>query len=222
MTMAEEQISAKEFHDSPGTEGWHILYGGAHALYPTASFAAAVEFARAVADTAAEFGREPDLDVRAECVAVRTASDFRGRITTVDAALAARISALAAERGLEADDDRTQTVGIAVAQADGVDSRAFWLAALGYVYSSDAEVVAVDPLRRGPRIWFDEIAAPGRGRTHIDLAIANGAAQGRVDAALAAGGRLAIDSEIPYWWGLASPDNHSVDIAAWNDVNEEA
>jgi 4a-hydroxytetrahydrobiopterin dehydratase len=39
-----------------------------------------------------------------------------------------------------------------------------------------------------------------------------------VDAALAAGGRLADDSHAPAGWSLASPDNHGVDIASWTDT----
>ncbi len=45
-------------------------------------------------------------------------------------------------------------------------------------------------------------------------------AEGRVAAALAAGGRLADDSHVPNWWTLASPDNHGVDIAAWPDFED--
>ena len=34
-----ESISAKQFHDEQGTAGWHVLYGGAQTVFPTASFA---------------------------------------------------------------------------------------------------------------------------------------------------------------------------------------
>ena len=79
---------------------------------------------------------------------------------------------------------------------------------------------AVDPLRRGPQLAFNPITGdtPSRGRTHFDVFVPADQAQARVDAALAAGGRLADDSHAPAWWSLASPDNHGVDIAAWTDT----
>jgi 4a-hydroxytetrahydrobiopterin dehydratase len=45
-------------------------------------------------------------------------------------------------------------------------------------------------------------------------------ARARVDAALAAGGRLVDDSHAPAWWSLASPENHGVDIASWTDTSD--
>ena len=61
---------------------------------------------------------------------------------------------------------------------------------------------------------------PGRGRIHIDVSVPADQAEGRVAAALAAGGRLADDSHAPNWWTLASPENHGVDIAAWPDFED--
>jgi len=45
-------------------------------------------------------------------------------------------------------------------------------------------------------------------------------AEARVAAAVAAGGRLVDQSHAPYWWTLASPDNHGVDVAAWPDFED--
>lgn len=215
--MAGEPISARRFHDEPGTEGWHVLYGGAQTVFPTGSFAAGAEFAGRIAAAAAELGREPDIDLRPDCVAVCTAADARGRLDLLDAEVARRVSAIGRELGLAPDPGRLQTVQIAVAQADGVDTSTFWLAALGYERVDD---VVADPLRHGPRLWFDEIDRPGRGRTHIDVAVPNDRARARVDAVLAAGGRIASDAHAPDWWTLASPDNHGIDVAAWGDVHD--
>ncbi|MCU1420462.1 MAG: 4a-hydroxytetrahydrobiopterin dehydratase [Microbacteriaceae bacterium] len=214
-----EYISAKQFHDAPGTEGWHVLYGGAQTVFPTGSFALGVEFVRRIAEQTDDVGREPDIDLRPEAVVVRTAATPTGRLDAADADLARRVSAIALELGVEPDPSRLCTMQIAVAEADGVSTRDFWVAALGY--ESVGSFVA-DPLRRGPRLWFDEIREPGRGRTHIDVAVPNGRAEVQVAAVIAAGGRLANDSHVPEWWTMASPDNHGVDIAAWGDVDDEA
>src|SRR3954447_8896039 len=96
-----EPISAKQFHDEPGTAGWHVLYGGAQTVFPTGSFATGVEFVRRVAIEAAGVGREPDIDIRPEAVVVRTAASPGGRLDASDAELARRVSAVARDLGLE-------------------------------------------------------------------------------------------------------------------------
>lgn len=215
----DDPISARRFHDAPGTAGWHVLYGGAQALFPTSSFAEATEFVVRVVAASTELGCEPDIDVRPESVTVRTASGAGRRLTIVDAEVARQVSAIAHHMGLAADPSRLRPIQVAVAEGPGVDTRVFWLAALGYEPHGG---VIVDPLRRGPRLWFDEIGTAGRGRTHIDVAVPNDRADETVAAMLAAGGRVADDSHSPDWWTMASPDNHGIDIAAWGDVNEEA
>lgn len=214
-----EPISAKRFHDEPGTDGWHVLYGGAQTVYPTGSFAAGVEFVRRIALATQAVGREPDIDLRPEAVVVRTAATPGGRLDTADAELVRRVSSIAAELGLVPAPDRLSTIQVAIAEAEGVSTREFWAAALGY---ESVGGFIMDPLRRGPRMWFDEIRTPGRGRTHIDVAVPDGRADERVTAALEAGGRLADESHAPAWWTLASPDNHGVDIAAWGDADDGA
>ncbi|GAA1440760.1 VOC family protein [Leifsonia poae] len=214
-----EWISSRRFHDEPGTSGWHVLYGGAQTVYPTGSFATGVEFIRRIAAVTAEVGREPDIDLRPEAVVVRTAATPGGRLDIVDADLVRRISAIAQELGLEPDPSRLHTIQIAIAEAEGVHTGDFWVAALGYEAVGG---LLVDPLRRGPRMWFDEISTPGRGRTHIDVAVPNDRAEARVAAVQGAGGRLADGSNAPAWWTLASADNHGIDIAAWGDVDDDA
>ncbi|MDY0908670.1 VOC family protein [Microbacterium sp. CFBP9034] len=213
------RMTAKAFHDSPGVEDWRVLFWGAHAFYLTASFAEAARFVTAIADVAASVGHDPDVDVRPEGVTVRTFSRSDGALSGVDAELAALVSAQAAELGLRADPSQLKVVGIAVAQHEGVDTRPFWTAALGYDDLGDED--AIDPQRRGPHLWFHALdpSVPGRGRTHIDVSVPREVAEQRVEAALAAGGRVAR-SNAPHWWTLASPDNHGVDIAAWPDFED--
>ena len=212
-------MSARQFHDEPGTAGWHVLYGGAQTVFPTGSFAVGVEFVRRIAAETDAVGREPDIDLRPEAVVVRTAATATGRLDAADAELARRVSDIARALGLEPDPSRLHTMQIAVAEAEGTSTKEFWIAALGY--EAIGSFVA-DPLRRGPRIWFDEISTPGRGRTHFDVAVPAEQAEARVAAVQAAGGRLADGSHAPEWWTMASPDNHGVDIAAWGDVDDGA
>jgi 4a-hydroxytetrahydrobiopterin dehydratase len=215
----DETMFPAQFHAEEGVAGWHALYGGVQAHFPTDDFARGAAFVAAIGDIAAETGIEPDIDLRPEGVTVRSAAlGLTGGIGAGDVVLARRVNEAAAALGLAPDGRSLQTLGIAVAQGKDVDTQDFWLAALGYVRRNEA--VIVDPHGRGPRFWFDEVrsGATGRGRTHVDTSVPNEHAQSRVDAAVAAGGRVALADDAPAWWGLVSPDNHSIDIAGWNDV----
>ena len=213
-----EQLLPKEFHSLDDVEDWRVLFWGAHAFYRTSSFAQAAEFVGAISVAAASVGHEPDVDVRPEGVVIRSCSRADGALSRRDADLAVAVSAAARSMDLVADPSMLMVVGIAVAQDAGVDTRPFWEAAFGYRRVGDEDLV--DPLRRGPHLWFHELtpARPGRGRTHIDVSVPADQAERRVRAAVAAGGRIADDETAPQSWTIASPDNHGVDIAGWADL----
>jgi len=173
-----------------------------------------------VVAAAEQFGVVPDVDVRPEGVVVRIPNrDFDG-IPAAGAEFAAAVSREAAALLLTADPSLAQSIGIYVAQHSESDVRPFFMAALGYEERGDTD--AVDPLRCGPQLAFNPITGdtPARGRTHFDVFVPADQAQARVDAALAAGGRLVDASHAPDWWTLASPDNHGVDIASWTDTTD--
>ncbi|GAB3597525.1 VOC family protein [Microbacterium tumbae] len=211
------QLHPRDFHAAGGVEDWRVLFWGAHVFYRTPSFAEGARFVGAIADAAAAVGHEPDVDLRPEGVVVRSCSRADGALSSKDAELAASISAAAHGLGLQADPSMLQVVGIAVAQDAGIDTRPFWEAAFGYVRVGDEDLI--DPLRRGPHLWFHELdpPRPGRGRTHIDVSVPADQAGARVDAAVAAGARLVGGNAEQGWWTIASPDNHGVDIAGWAD-----
>lgn len=212
------QLMPREFHAMPGVGDWRVLFWGAYAFYPTDSFAQAAQFVADIARAAEQVGHEPDVDVRPEGVTVRSFSRRDGALSRIDGELAAAIGAAARERGLVADPSRLQVVGIAVAQDADTDTRPFWEAAFG-TYERLGDEDLIDPLRRGPHLWFHPLSPPrpGRGRSHIDVSVPAEEAEKRVAAALAAGGRMVDDSHAPRWWTIASPENHGVDIAGWAD-----
>jgi pimeloyl-ACP methyl ester carboxylesterase/pterin-4a-carbinolamine dehydratase len=217
-----ETISAREFHAAEGVEDWRVLYWGAQAFFRADSLTQGGRLVAEVVSIAERLGHFPDVDLRPEGVFVKTFSRRDGALSRVDAELAASVSIAARELGLEPDPSVLTVVGIAVAQGPGAHVRPFWSAALGYdpIGAEDA----IDPLRRGPHVWFHPLDPPksGRGRTHIDISVPRDQVDARVAAALAAGGRMADDSHAPEWWTLTSPDNHGVDIAAWADDSEFA
>jgi 4a-hydroxytetrahydrobiopterin dehydratase len=214
--MSETQgFTPAMFHRQPGVEDWRVTSWGPQAAFRAHSLAEAASLLPAILDGAKRLDVEPDIDLRAEAVVVRV--HYRGaqEIAPGGPAFAAEISRAAVELGLVAAPELIATVDIAVAQHSGVDTRPFWNAALGYDNYWDTD--SVDPLRRGPQLSFQPHETAGRGRTHIDVSVSLDQAPARIAAALAAGGRMVDDSHAPDWWTLASPDNHGIDIAAWNN-----
>jgi 4a-hydroxytetrahydrobiopterin dehydratase len=218
--VPEQRTTARAFHAADGVEDWRVLFWGAYAHYRVRSFAEGARFVAAIGEIGIPEGHVLDVDLRPQSVTIRTSSEVEGRLSQRDIELARRISEVARTLGLEPDPSQVQVVGIAVAQDTGADTRPFWAAAMGYEVGSED---AMDRNRRGPHVSFQGLKPPrpGRGRTHIDVSVPQDQAEARVAAALAAGGRIADDRNVPYWWTLASPENHKVDIAAWPDFEDD-
>ncbi|MCR2826261.1 VOC family protein [Microbacterium sp. zg.Y909] len=218
-TNAPAGISAAEFHRAPDVVDWRVTEVGPHAVFTATSLAQAAELIGPIVAAAERFGILPDVDLRPEGVVVRVPNRTQQGIPAATPQFAAAVSLAAAEHGLTADPSLAQSVGIYVAQHSQVDVRPFFLAALGYEPLGETD--AIDPLRCGPQLAFNPITGDtlARGRTHFDVFVPADQAQARVDAALAAGGRLVDDTQAPAWWSLASPDNHGVDIASWTDTS---
>ncbi|TDN91638.1 VOC family protein [Microbacterium sp. BK668] len=214
-------LSPAAFHRAQGVSDWRVTGTGPQAVFRAASLARAADLVAPVVAAAERLGILPDLDVRPEAVVVRVPHRSDAGIPPAAAEFAAAVSRAAADLGLTSDPSLAQSIGIYVAQHSEADVRPFFTAALGYDPFGDTD--AVDPLRCGPQLAFNPLSgdAPARGRTHLDVFVPADQAQARVDAALAAGGRLADDSHAPAWWSLASPDNHGVDIASWTDTYDD-
>jgi len=217
MVNEPEAITAAQFHAHPGVDDWRVTSWGPQACFRTSSLQEAARLTDAIVAAATRLRLDPDIDLRPEAVVVRIPrNDWV--IPRESARLAAAISESARDLGIRSDPGLIQTVDIFVAQHVDIDTRPFWMAALGYVALGDTD--AVDPLRRGPALACNSVMEKaGRGRTHVDIHVPADQAEARVAAALAAGGRLVDDSRAPMWWTVASPDNHGVDIASWTDTD---
>jgi len=218
--MPDSLISAAEFHRSPGVDAWRVTDTGPQATFMATSLAQAASLVPHVVAAADAHGVLPDVDVRPEAVVVRVPNRADDGIRPGAGPFAKAVSDAAASLGLRADPARNQHIGIYVAQHSEADVRPFFMAALGYEPLWDTD--AVDPLRCGPPLAFNPLTVdkPARGRSHFDVFVPADQVQARVEAAIAAGGRLVDDSRAPDWWTLASPDNHGVDIAAWPDARD--
>jgi 4a-hydroxytetrahydrobiopterin dehydratase len=131
--------------------------------------------------------------------------------------LAQAVSAIARKLGAVADRAAVQEVQVAIAaKRDQIDV-GFWRAVLGYIPMADDN--AVDPLGHGSTVWMQELnqAKPLRHAMHIDVSVAREQVKARIDAAVAAGGRIVDESHAPAHWTLADRAGNRVCICAWPD-----
>jgi 4a-hydroxytetrahydrobiopterin dehydratase len=131
--------------------------------------------------------------------------------------LARTVSTLARELGAIPDRAAVQEVQVAIAaKPDAIDA-GFWRAVLGYTAMADDN--AVDPLGHGSTVWMQELdpARPLRHAMHIDVSVAREQVQARLEAAVAAGGRIVNQSVTPPHWTLADRAGNRVCLCAWPD-----
>lgn len=207
------RLTPKQFFETEGLEDWRVLFTGALAHFRTGSFSAGTAFAAAIAELADAANHHPDLDVRYAGVTIRLMSHDVDGLTERDVALAREISALARDRGIAADPTAVQDVQIAIDALVHPDVVPFWKAVLGYDQDSDEDLS--DPHGRNAQIWFQQMdePRPQRNRIHVDVCVPHEVAEGRVAAALAAGGRMVNDRGAPEWWTLADAEGNEVDVA---------
>ncbi|MBD5787744.1 4a-hydroxytetrahydrobiopterin dehydratase [Cellulosimicrobium terreum] len=217
--MADDRITAREFHDSDGVEGWRVLLSTAQTLYRTGSFTAGVALVDAIGELAENANHHPDVDLRYGTVTVRLTSHDVGGLSRRDVDLARQISAAARELDLRADPGAVQELEIAVDALVGSDVQPFWRAVLGYDEGAPelpAPAVA-DPTTHAPAFWFQQMDAPRpqRNRIHVDVIVPHDVAESRVTAAIAAGGHLVSDDRAPAFWVLADTEGNEACVCTW-------
>jgi pterin-4a-carbinolamine dehydratase len=203
--------------DEPETTDWSVLFG-AMTFYPVAEPSRAAELAAVVAGLADEAGLPLLVDLRPEGVTIDTGKDQWEDERFPD--LARRIQAAARGMGLVADSSPLRFVQIGIDAVDIPAVRGFWRAVLGYELDPREGITDIyDPRRLNLPVFFQPMDASEddrrrqRNRIHVDLFVPDDQARARIDAALAAGGRIAYDDEAPEWWTLADPEGNEVDIA---------
>lgn len=202
-------VTANQFVQAPGTEDWRLGMG-AGAYFPTRSFREGLALAERIADLADVGNHRLDVDLRYEGVMV-TFNHVMTWFTHRDVDLARAISAAARELGLVADPSQVQALNL-MFHPPAERIRPFWKAALGWDERGEEDLA--DPRRRGPNVQFfglDKIK-PGEAQFHVDVMVGHDVARSRVDAVLAAGGRMVNDKFAPFWWTLADADGNLVDI----------
>jgi len=183
-----------------GLDDWRPLVQSLHTRFRTGDFATGLEFVAAVGAAAEAAGHHPDLTLRYADVDITLTSHDAGGVTRRDLDLARAISDLAAERGLAADPARLTRVEIALNAADARAVGPFWATVLTGSPEAFTGEEVVDPTDQVPLLWFqptDPRDEPPEMCFHLDVWIPVGQLPSRIDAAVAAGGRLVDDSASP-------------------------
>lgn len=185
-----------------------------HLTVATPDFATALALVNRIGAIAEEQQHHPEVDLRWGRVHVATSSHDVGGVTARDVALGTAVSALVEEMGLEPEHGRLTEVEIAIDAMDIPAVKPFWAAVLGWDSNKDD---ITDPDRIGPNVWFQQMdePRPQRNRIHLDVVVAHDEAAGRMERALAAGGRLVSDAEAPSFWVLADAEGNEACICTW-------
>jgi 4a-hydroxytetrahydrobiopterin dehydratase len=212
---------------SEGVEkiGWRYLLGALVTAVPVASLDQAVGVAAvAVAACGDDADGHLRMDVRADRVDLSLQSALD--VTDRDVELAHGITDAVRDLGLD-----TRAVGpgravqlleIAIDALDIASIRPFWKAVLAYEdeHENDAATDAlVDPTRRGPALWFQQMdqPRPQRNRIHFDITVPHDEADARIAAALDAGGTLVSADAARAFWILADAEGNEVCVCTWQD-----
>ena len=224
----ERTLSRQEASDAVGDQGWRFLLGTLRTSVPVASLAEAARVAaRAVEASGDDADGHLNADIRPSRVVLTLQSAAHARLIPRDLDLAHRISAAVSETGRRTEPEigagsprSVQMIEIAIDAMDIAAVRPFWKAILGYADEADAdgpEDPIVDPVGQGPALWFQQMdrPRPQRNRIHFDICVPHDEAPGRIEAALAAGGRLVSADRAPAFWVLADVEGNEACVTTW-------
>ena len=223
--MEHTKLSRTDASDAVTGLGWRYVLGEFRTEVLTGSLPLA-------ADVAGRAAALPDveghlrMDIRTDRLLLSLQTAEAGWVTTRDAELARRLSALAEEfrlttqPGADGPGRSVQVLEIGIDAMDIPSVRPFWKAVLGYADEpgrSGPQDALVDPLGQGPAVWFQQMDAPRpqRNRIHLDVSVPHDEAHERIEATVAAGGKVLSDAEAPAFWVLADPEGNEACITTW-------
>lgn len=220
-----DRIFSHQFHAAEGAEAWRVLPEGAYASFRSESFAASARFVETISGLVGE-DDAPHVDIRSDGVTllIRAFKDEQFGLVQRDLDLARSIASTADEMGLTAEPSAIQSLSIIPGATNRQAIMPFWQGVLGYVPRPDSpDEDLVDSHDRGAPFWFEEmeeLRADGAGTIHLVVWVPWDVAAWRVDAGIAAGGRLVRHVVEEGFWTLADPAGNEVDIATTSAPGE--
>jgi 4a-hydroxytetrahydrobiopterin dehydratase len=193
-------------------DDWRSIHETLRARFGTGDFETGLRLVAAIGAAALDVGHHPDLDLREKHLKVRLVSRDVHAKTQRDVDLARQISSLAAGLGVTAEPAVLAKVEIGLDTWDADEIRPFWQAVLGLEVHPRFPSDLSDPDGDLPTLWFQETDRhdPPRQRFHLDLRVPPEVAEGRIAAALAAGGTVVADDRAPRFTVLADPQGNEV------------
>jgi 4a-hydroxytetrahydrobiopterin dehydratase len=206
----------RDFLAAEGVDDWVVLHGGATAVFGVRSLAESARLAEAVATVPGLADSGVLLTMADASLTVRLSRDV-WQLEPRHVELARAVSAVARAHGAASNRAAVQEVQLAIAAKREAIDVGFWRAVLGYVPMADDN--AVDPLGHGSTVWMQELdeAKPLRHAMHLDVSVAREQVEARLQAAVAAGGRIVDASHAPSHWTLADRAGNRVCVCAWPD-----
>lgn len=207
-----------------GLTGWVFLGDALYTRAATGSFATGLALVDAIGAAAEAANHHPDVDLRYPHVDIRLTSHDAGGVTERDVSLARTVAGLARDAGVSLDGTGLSRLELALdtPARDGV--RPFWREFLAYegdAADGDRPWAADelgDPMGRLPVVWFQASGSEEpRQRWHLDVWVDPSQVQGRIDRAVAAGGRVVDDSEAPAFWVLADTEGNRSCLCTWQE-----
>jgi 4a-hydroxytetrahydrobiopterin dehydratase len=208
-------LNRAELSAAIGDDGWRLILGDLCTQAVTGSLRQAAAAAAELAD-GAPTETELRLDARHDRLLVTLVNAFRdGGAGPTAVADARRLTARMRELGLTPAPAASQTAEIAIDALDIPAVLPFWRAVLGYV--DESAVAIIDPAGKGPSFWFQQMDAPRpqRNRVHVDVVVPHDQARSRIEAALAAGGRIVGEAAAPAFWVLADREGNEACVCTW-------
>lgn len=209
-----EKLSNQALADA-GLADWRKLAQALHARFAIPDYVVAASFVTAVAQAAEAAGHHPDVRLTREALDVSLCTREDGLwVMQQDVAMARRISEIARQNGLEPEPGGVAQLELALDTAHEATVGPFWAALLTGSPGNVVHDSVFDPTGRVPSLWFQgtEDHDTPRQRWHFDLWLAPEVADGRIAAAVAAGGSVVDDAGAPAFTVLADPDGNRVCI----------
>ena len=186
---------------------WRQILSRLKARFRTGDLMSGVALASRIGQLATAAQAHPQITLTSgDLVVALSTPDVRG-ITTRDLDLARRISAAAAELGVTADVSGLTQLELGLDTTSGEQLAPYYAALLG---SEVQRGEPVDPSGQVPTVWWQdpsetdsELALPGKAfeqRWHFDVWIPHDEAEHRLQAVIAAGGRLVSEAGAPSYW----------------------
>jgi 4a-hydroxytetrahydrobiopterin dehydratase len=222
-------LTRQQISDAVGDIGWRFAVGVIRTSVLVDSLALAADVARVVTGAAGDADGSLALDLRPDRVVLTLQSRAGGRVGPDEIAAAQRISAAVDDLGLVTEPElgpgsprSVQMLEIAIDALDIAAIRPFWRAVMGYGNEPGSDGTEpgaglADPVGQGPSIWFQQMdePRPQRNRIHFDVVVPHDETEHRIQAALAAGGRVTYDAEAPAFWVLADPEGNEACVCTW-------